>query len=174
MHLAGQYTNKAKGDLQIQVIEENDNHLIVKQISGAKKNDGELLTAINMKPGPPSYTPQGSLILKTMDASPRNAGIGVILVYEYALLASRLNIGFLAIDLVANDDPTNKDPFFSPRPFYYKMGFVDTPATTNLQQNPNYSEAERARLALSLPMSGITQQVIELAAQSWKKKWERR
>jgi hypothetical protein len=173
MRLAAQYTNKDNPAVVIQVLESGGNLEIV-EVGRVKRGcSGKLTSKINNGHGSSEYIALGALIIDTMFANPKGSGIGAILVYEYALHASRIGTHFLGINLVAGSD--NGEP--SPRPFYYKMGFWDTLDTAQMKMDAGFQSMpheQQLKALTSLPMSSATLNVVDAARMSWSKQWERR
>jgi len=172
MRLAGQYTNKANNGVQIQVFEAGGN-LEVQETGRVRRGcSGKLTSKVNNGVGSSMYIALRALIIDTMFANPKGSGIGAILVYEYALHASRVGTAFLGINLVAGT--AENEP--SPRPFYYKMGFSDTLDTAEMKQDAGFQsmpDEQQQKALVSLPMSGVTRMVVECAKGSWSKQWAR-
>jgi hypothetical protein len=171
MRLAGQYTNKDQNSVQIHVFESGGN-LEVKEVGTTeRKCAGTLKTKVNDGRGT-AHIALGALILDTMFARPKGSGIGAILVYEYAVHASRVGKAFLGIVLVAGTTP--EEP--GPRAFYYKMGFTDSVDVAIMQQDAVFQSMptiKQQTMLVSMPMVGSTLTVAESAKLSWSKQWKR-
>src|ERR1043166_3243348 len=152
--LAGQYTNKSNPNVVIQVHESSDDLEVVEVGTVKRGCRGKLTTKVNDGKGSRDIN-VGALVIDSMFSNPKGSGIGAILVYEYALHANRLGKAFLGISLGAGK--VIGEP--SPLPFYYKMGFWDTNATTFTQQDDVFktmSPEQQTSYLTSLPMRGVT------------------
>lgn len=169
MAIVGTYQSRTTHTVKITVSESNGVFTVADAGLLKPGNSGKLISKVNDDTVGSAYIPVGSLILDTMFAKPKGSGIGAILVYEYAIYAKNLGKN-LGIYLVAGTDIG--DP--SPRPFYLKMGFVDTLDTRDLKQKEVWSlmnEEQQLKATQSLPMSGTALTVATSAQKSWKKGW---
>jgi len=173
MRLAAQYTNKDNPGVVIQVFESGGD-LEVVEVGRVKRGcSGKLTSKINDGHGSSEFIALGALVIDTMFANPKGSGIGAILVYEFALHASRIGTHFVGINLVAGSDGGER----SPRPFYYKMGFWDTLDTAQMKMDAVFQsmpDEQQLKVLTSLPMCSATLNVANAAQQSWTKQWERR
>lgn len=109
-----------------------------------------------------------AFIIDSMHSHPKGSGLGAVLVYEFAELARKAHVQDLGIYLVAGTTPTD----LSPRGFYDKMGFGNTPASVRIQEDfSDLPAAQRKTMLDSAPMKGTVTTTANLAMTSWSKKW---